>query len=292
MVYTKMVGFERRLTIFPEIRKYIMPLGHEQLIQLEKKILSEGCRDALTVWPREDQLIIVDGHNRYKICQKHHLSFKIRKVHFKDLDEVKLWVLDNQMGRRNLNQGQMSYYRGLKYLTLKKKKGGYDNIRFKGKAAPSAAVSLSAEFNVSESTIKRDARFAQGLNNIGTSSPKLKQKILTGECNIKKADVRALSSSANVLIKNEADLYNKVRVINKNVLSEAEAHIRGIEKKRIQKAQDVLKAHESTFLRKADRLKKLKRMILIAISRAIDERDAFSIKNLKKLVDQFADLLL
>mgnify|MGYP002336488951 CR=1 FL=1 len=75
-------------------------------------------------------------------------------------------MVDNQIGRRNLTADQMSYYRGLKYLALKKAKGGYENIKSKGKTEISTSKFLSEQFNVSESTIKRDARFAEGLNTI------------------------------------------------------------------------------------------------------------------------------
>jgi hypothetical protein len=51
--------------------------------------------------PWEDD-VLLDGHNRHEICQKHELKFKIVKKHFLSHDDALLWIIDNQLGRRNL----------------------------------------------------------------------------------------------------------------------------------------------------------------------------------------------
>jgi hypothetical protein len=287
-----MIGIDRSITVLKEIREFIIPLSQEEFLQLEKNILQEGCREPLTVWQKNDQLVLVDGHNRYKICQKHNIPFKVKKVEFTDLEEVKIWMVENQMGRRNLTPDQMSYYRGLSYLSLKKKKGGYDNVKSKGQNDASTSEFLASQFNVSESTVKRDAKFAEGLNIIGRSNPKLKTKILTGEAKVKKADVQTLTSAKNpekLTIRNEADLYNKAKIINDQLLNEVEARIKKIEKEKVAKAQETLKSLEPMFLDRDERLKKIKAQIVSAINRAINDKDSSSIKELKKLVDRLAN---
>jgi hypothetical protein len=65
------------LTILKEIKDYILPLSEEEFFNLEKSILLEGCRDPLIAWQRKnDQLVLVDGHNRYKICKKNNITYK------------------------------------------------------------------------------------------------------------------------------------------------------------------------------------------------------------------------
>ncbi|KKL16247.1 hypothetical protein LCGC14_2497510, partial [marine sediment metagenome] len=46
--------------------------------------------------------IIVDGHNRYEICTKENIKFKTINKKFKDKNEVIIWMIDNQLGRRNI----------------------------------------------------------------------------------------------------------------------------------------------------------------------------------------------
>ena len=45
---------------------------------------------------------IVDGHNRYSVCTKHNIPFKVQEKEFADKNAVILWMIDNQLGRRNL----------------------------------------------------------------------------------------------------------------------------------------------------------------------------------------------
>ena len=48
---------------------------------------------------------IVNGHNRFEICNKNDISFNTIKKEFENINEVKLWMIDNQKGRRNLTDG-------------------------------------------------------------------------------------------------------------------------------------------------------------------------------------------
>lgn len=85
-----------------EFQSLIPPLTAEEYAGLEESILSEGCRDALVVWG--DTLI--DGHNRYEICTKHGIPFDTVEMDFPDRDAVMLWMMRNQLSRRNLNDFQ------------------------------------------------------------------------------------------------------------------------------------------------------------------------------------------
>lgn len=69
------------IVVNEELKAYIDPLTPEEHDALERSILAEGCRDALVLWGD----VLVDGHNRYGICQKHGLPFQtVQKcsIHF------------------------------------------------------------------------------------------------------------------------------------------------------------------------------------------------------------------
>lgn len=85
-----------------EFKALIPPLTQEEYSALEQSILSEGCRDAIVTWND----IIVDGHNRYEICTRHNVPFKTVAYNFKDRDEAKVWMIQNQLARRNLHPFQ------------------------------------------------------------------------------------------------------------------------------------------------------------------------------------------
>nr|DAK66912.1 MAG TPA: putative chromosome-partitioning protein [Bacteriophage sp.] len=90
------------LTVDPEFRDLIPPLNEEELKLLEESLVADGCESPLIVWKG----VIIDGHNRYMICQKHDIPFSIQEKHFDTREEVMLWMLRNQLGRRNLNNYQ------------------------------------------------------------------------------------------------------------------------------------------------------------------------------------------
>lgn len=278
------------ITVLKVLKDFILPLSKEEFNILEQSILSDGCRDPLIVWQKPDGTnILVDGHNRFRICQKHGLPYKIKKLGFSDMDQVKDWMLDNQMGRRNLTPDQMSYYRGVKYLSIRQAKGGYKNIQSKGQSGLSTSEVLAEQFKVSESTIKRDAKFAEGVEIIGKSNPRLKLQILSGESKIKKADIRILTEhkeSDKLTFRNEADLFNKAKRIRDEILDEVEQNVKRIKAQKVTKAQETLKSLEPAFLNKEDRMKKIKASIVSAINRAINDKDVTAIKELKKLIER------
>ena len=86
------------ITIDTEFKSLIPPLTAEEYEGLEKSILEEGCRDALVAW----EGILVDGHNRYEICEKHGIPYDVVEMVFANRDEAMLWMIDNQRSRRNL----------------------------------------------------------------------------------------------------------------------------------------------------------------------------------------------
>ena len=95
-----------------EFKSIIPPLTAEEYAGLEASIIQEGCRDALVTW----QGVIVDGHNRYEICQRHGTEFKAVERHFENKDKVKEWIILNQFARRNL----CAYQRSVLALQLEK----------------------------------------------------------------------------------------------------------------------------------------------------------------------------
>jgi ParB-like chromosome segregation protein Spo0J len=83
-----------------EFRKLLTPLTVEEYKTLEESICRDGLREPLVVW--KEKGILVDGHTRHDICKKHGRKFRIIEMPFDNEDEVKLWIWDNQEGRRNM----------------------------------------------------------------------------------------------------------------------------------------------------------------------------------------------
>lgn len=84
------------LKIEEKLRDVLIPLTDEKFAALEDDILRNGCIQPIIVWNGT----IVDGHNRYAICQKHGISFKTVEHDFTDMTEARLWIWSNMKNTR------------------------------------------------------------------------------------------------------------------------------------------------------------------------------------------------
>ena len=90
------------MKIDKEFQGLIPSLTEDEYQQLEANIIADGCRDALVTWNG----ILIDGHNRYRICQENDIPFATISKDFPDREAVIEWIIRNQFGRRNLTPFQ------------------------------------------------------------------------------------------------------------------------------------------------------------------------------------------
>ena len=95
---------ERTPVVLPELADLLPPLSGEQLAALEADLLKNGCYSPVIV---NEDMVIVDGHNRQRLCEKHGLPYQMAVFAFDDLLEAKQWALDTQKGRRNLDKWEL-----------------------------------------------------------------------------------------------------------------------------------------------------------------------------------------
>ena len=179
------------LTIDPEFKGKIPPLREEELKQLEENILADGVViNPLIVWDG----VIVDGHNRYRILQKHpEIKFTTYEKKFPDRYAAIAWICKNQLGRRNLTPQQFKYLVGQRYEAEKQSKG----IEFQGNQYTSQGRSglgqndpdqkshgtrsrIAKETQTSDSYVRRAAHFSKGVDAAEEAVPGIKQEILSG----------------------------------------------------------------------------------------------------------------
>ena len=91
----------KELKIDPELKNLLPPLTHEEYKQLEKNIKDNGFDRNFPIM--EWNGYIADGHNRYSICRKHNIEPVIGTLAYDTKEEVMEWMLDIQLGRRNLS---------------------------------------------------------------------------------------------------------------------------------------------------------------------------------------------
>lgn len=96
---------KENLKIDPELQSLLPPLSEGEYQQLEDNIVNNGYDKnfPIMVWKG----YIADGHNRYKICKDHNITdYTVTTLAYQTKEEVMEWMLDVQLGRRNLNKAQ------------------------------------------------------------------------------------------------------------------------------------------------------------------------------------------
>jgi len=175
------------VVILPEIQKRLFPLRPEELQHLRESIEKEGVRDPLVVWPKDGKLILVDGHQRYRICRELGKNFPVVERDFADLDEVLDWVDRNQIARRNLTDEQFAMVIGRIYERRKKAPKGFEDrdlsrAQFEhGDKSAATAKAIASEFDIGQATVRRAADFAKAVQAIERKSPELASRILEGK---------------------------------------------------------------------------------------------------------------
>ena len=159
---------------------------------LKRSILERGCLQPIEVWDG----IIIDGHNRYRICKKHSIPFRTREMHFESVNHAKNYMIHNQLARRNVTPEQRTYLMGK--LLGEQKGNRLDNLNrgasSKGQNVPSRKSEQIGElFHVDGKTVQRAEHFANAVDTLAKNhGHDIRDKILSGNSAISKRDVMRL----------------------------------------------------------------------------------------------------
>jgi hypothetical protein len=182
----------RELTIDSEFESMGRRLQPEEASLLEQDILEHGCLDPIIVWENHDN-IILDGHNRYRICTETGSGFKVRAISLPDREACLEWIDKHQLGKRNLTDVERTVYQGRLYKRRKHKNGGDRKSKSvcQNDKVISTAVALSAELgDVSPATLVRAGKFVDALDAIEVNvSKEAKDEILSGKSGLSKGRV-------------------------------------------------------------------------------------------------------
>jgi hypothetical protein len=177
------------IKIDPEFASLIPPLSQSELDLLEESLKQEGLRQDLVVWKEAN--ILLDGHNRLRLCRKHGIELRVKHLSFPDRDAARAFVFRTQLARRNLTREAESYLRGKRYLDsrhqgTKSTSGQSDPKRL--------SEEMAQEFKVSEKTIRRDASFTTAVDAIAANcGEKSKQLILSRDQGLRRSQVIRLA---------------------------------------------------------------------------------------------------
>ena len=216
------------IVIDPEYQSLIPPLGKQEYQDLTQGIMRDGCREPLSVMEDVDEngnvcYLLLDGHHRYQICESFELQYKMKIIHgLLSREEIRQWIIQNQLGRRNLTPEQISYYRGEQYqlrkIGLPNPTGINQHSEVSGQIVhqpplpPAISLSevsgqsvhqpqgktaeqLASVHGVTERTIRRDAQYAEAVDRlVSFLGPEFRSRLLAHKTGLARADVIALAT--------------------------------------------------------------------------------------------------
>jgi hypothetical protein len=192
-----------QIRINERLRSHFPALKPEEYNQLEANILAHGCQSPLIVWGG----VLLDGHHRYDICNRHGVPFRVETIELPDFDAAIAWIEENHLGRRNLTADQFAYYIGRKYERLKKAQGGTGANQYIDKeqsdqndhSARSEKTSnvIAGQHGISAPTVRRDAAYARDVDDIAnTFGDDARTQLLSGEDKLTRKAIAEMAAKA------------------------------------------------------------------------------------------------
>lgn len=181
----------KELKIDPELRDLLPPLTDEEYKQLEKNIVENGFDKNFPIM--EWHGFIVDGHNRYDICKKHNITdYVIGTLAYETKEEVMEWMLDIQLGRRNLSPIQRiaiaEKYRSIyeKQARENQSKAGGDkkSLSQNSSKAVDPENKIDVRAKLAETAGVSTDTYSKGKKILDSDNEEVKEKVLSGEMSI------------------------------------------------------------------------------------------------------------
>lgn len=190
------------IVISKEFEQQIPPLTSEEFETLEQNILADGrVINPLNLWKGT----LVDGHNRYRILQKHpEIPYTVFEKEFADKYEVIAWICKNQLGRRNLTTEQRKYLLRKKFEAEKLTHGGqegnqnrairsYQNGNFEN--LEKTCERIAKEVGVGRTTVICAEKNAASVDAVEEVLPGIRQDILSGMIKHVEREVAAIATA-------------------------------------------------------------------------------------------------
>lgn len=213
------------MRIDPEFKKLIPPLVPDEKDRLRANLKRDGCRDALVVW--EEEGILLDGHNRLEICEEEGIEYRTATISLPDRTAAEIWILENQVGRRNLSKSQFAVLA----LDLRKRYADDAKKRQGSRIDLLDRANISAESALMSELGKKSSKQAAEKYNISTRSvesasvvkkrgvPELFDAVKAGEVTVSAAEMvsrlpaksqRNVLAAGNIAVKKASTVIDEI----------------------------------------------------------------------------------
>lgn len=182
----------KELKIDPELKDLLPPLTDDEYKQLEKNIVTNGFDRNFPIM--EWHGYIVDGHNRYSICKKHNIDYVVGTLAYETKEQVMEWMLDIQLGRRNLSPIQRiavaEKYRPIyekmakENLSTGGRNGGLTTQNKPLVNLPNPSTSVNTSEKLAQIAGVSEKTYRMGAKVLNSDNEDVKNRVLSGETSI------------------------------------------------------------------------------------------------------------
>ena len=195
----------QKLIIDAEFRDFMDPLDAETLAGLEADIIQDGgAYQPLLVW--KGHSILVDGHNRYGICQRLGLPFTVIEKEYESRADVLQAIVDTQKHRRNATPQRLALAMAKIHEARAMTKAEAIGTRWAKdttldyRVVPdrherTTAAKVAEDFGVSRATVENNARLLRDIRTVEANGAQgVEKKFLAGA-----VTKQAISAAAEVI---------------------------------------------------------------------------------------------
>ena len=186
------------IIVDPRFRDKIPKPSEEERRRLEENILADGLvREPLVLWKGTN--ILVDGHNRWDIIQKHpEIPYSTIEREFDNEWDVIAWICRNQLGRRNISKVVYDKLIQEEHDAIQRIPGGdHKSDGFKKQIAQNAQFentreTVAKEHGITPAYVERAVEFGRGLDAAEAVAPGFKEAVLSGTESYPKRNIAGL----------------------------------------------------------------------------------------------------
>ena len=133
------------IVLHADLEALVLPKTHDEQAAFRRRLDAEGELGSLVVWQGRD--ILVEGYDAIHVYREQGIAFTVLEQEFKDLEEVKFWILTRQLNRA-LSGLALCYLRGKRYLLMEKRQGQRTDLTSCHDGSKSTAAVLGKEVTV------------------------------------------------------------------------------------------------------------------------------------------------
>lgn len=216
--------------VLPEFRDLVTPLSTDELQGLKAALAKDGQREPLVIGWLNNEYVLLDGHTRYRIgldrtdgYSRGDLSYKI--ITLQSREAAKLWILENQVSRRNLTDDQRAViWNEIRERRSAKQRAEQLQLARDTKAGVQTVGDKTTHTEPKErirSAVAKDAKLPErklrDAQELKKAAPELAAKVRTGELTLKEA--KRAAATHNAKPKKELNADGRYRKLHSAVLS-------------------------------------------------------------------------